>query len=84
MQRIATHALRQKISSKEMFDRKINPNKTFSCTVCLFFLSHLSVCSGTYLPIVRKGTGRSGYALTLLFLDNLILKCRKYVPISIV
>ena len=45
MQRIATHALRQEISSKEMFDRKINPNKTFSCTVCLFFLSHLSVCS---------------------------------------
>ena len=38
MQRIATHALRQKISSKEMFDRKINPNKTLSCTVshCVF------------------------------------------------
>ena len=66
MQRIATHALRQKISSKEMFDRKINPNKTLSCTV----LSISSECLFRNLPIVRKRT--------LLLLDNLILKCRKY------
>ena len=60
----------------ELFARETILEKKRS--VILSVLSISSECLFRNLPIVRKRTGRSGYALTLLLLDNLILKCRKY------